>query len=52
MLADLREFIRSHTGKGGVVLILRCKKYQKLKERLPEPTFQDSDHGFIFLKYP
>jgi len=52
MPADLREFIGSHTGKGGVVLFPALKNYRKLKDRLPEPTFRDSDHGFIFLKYP
>ncbi|MDQ1335086.1 MAG: 4-amino-4-deoxy-L-arabinose transferase [Thermodesulfobacteriota bacterium] len=51
MLEDLREFIRSHSKKGGVVLFLKFKNYQKVKDRLPEAEFKDADHGFIFLKF-
>jgi len=51
MLEDLREFIRSHSKKGGVVLFLKFKNYQKVKDRLPEAEFKDAVNGFVFLRF-
>ncbi len=52
-LTQFREFILKNAEKGHVVLIAKSRKYERWKENLPEPLYEDTNGkgGYVFAQY-
>jgi 4-amino-4-deoxy-L-arabinose transferase len=51
---DIDKFIKlisQDLGDKHVVLITSMKRYSDYKSRLPSPTFEDTEHGFVFAEF-
>ncbi|MBW1779511.1 MAG: phospholipid carrier-dependent glycosyltransferase [Deltaproteobacteria bacterium] len=48
---EFLNLIKRNSGKRGVVLIAKTRWYMDAKADLPDPVFEDSDNGFVFLKF-
>ena len=47
----LTEMIRENTGKRSVILVLIKDHFENYKDRLPAPSFTDTDNHFVFAVY-
>ena len=47
----LREMIRENAGKRPVILVLIKDHFENYKDRLPAPSFTDTDNHFVFAVY-
>ncbi len=47
----LREMIRENAGKRPVILVLIKDHFENYKDRLPAPSFTDTDNYFVFAVY-
>jgi len=52
-LTQFRDFILKKAEKGHVVLIAKSRKYERWKENLPEPLYEDTSGkgGYVFVQY-
>ncbi|HIJ58641.1 MAG TPA: phospholipid carrier-dependent glycosyltransferase [Deltaproteobacteria bacterium] len=50
-IKELREIIKSNSGKNRIVFITEAKRYEKWRSQLPKPEFKDVDNGFVFLRF-
>jgi len=52
-LTQFRDFIPKNAEKGHVVLIAKSRKYERWKENLPEPLYEDTNGkgGYVFVQY-
>ncbi len=52
-LTQFKDFILKNAEKGHVVLIAKSRKYERWKEKLPEPLYEDTNGkgGYVFVQY-
>ncbi|MBW2238428.1 MAG: phospholipid carrier-dependent glycosyltransferase [Deltaproteobacteria bacterium] len=52
-LTQFRDFILKNTEKRAVVLIAKSRKYERWKENLPEPLYENTSGkgGYVFVQY-
>ena len=50
-IKEFRGIINRNSGKHRVILIAEEKRYREWMSLLPKPEFEDSDNGFVFLRF-
>ena len=50
-IEELRDMLAEPGGTGHVVLITKAKHYAEYKDQLPNPSYEDTDDGLVWIEY-